>query len=32
MFKVEINNRVFAVTGSELSAIRAKGLKVSFVL
>ena len=32
MFKVEINNLVFSVTTSELKKLRAKGVKVSFVL
>ena len=32
MYKVEINNRVFAVTGTELAKIRANGVKVNFVL
>lgn len=32
MYKIELNNRVFAVTATELKNIQAKGLKPSFVL
>ena len=32
MYKIEINNRVFTVSGSELTSIRAKGVKVNFIL
>lgn len=32
MYKIEINDRVFSVNSTELAAIRAKGVKVNFVL